>query len=136
MAFLPTGFVWNRRNVAWFIHTMTIGASGAIASQDAQNVSGLVAAKAAQAGRYTFTGPAGGMPGFRSFKGGFASLVGDATNAWGGTTVGFDSFFRAEHFDDRTNPPTVIGQFMNNSANADADLPSGTVVTVFLCVEY
>jgi len=134
MSFMPTGFVWNRRNVCWFIHTMTIGASGAITSQDAQNVSGLQAVKAAQAGRYTITGPT--SPAFRSFKGGFACLTGDATNAWGATTVGFDSFMRAEHFDDRTATPTVLLQFMNNSANADADLPSGTVVNLFVCVEF
>jgi len=135
MSFMPTGFVWNRRNVGWFIHQFTVGASGAISSQDAQNVSGLVASKDAAAGRYLLTGPAG--TGFRSFKGGFACLTGPATAQYGAISVGLDSIMRANHMDDRTNPPTFYLQFVGSSTNfADADVPSGTVVNVFVAVEF
>jgi len=134
MSFMPAGYVWNRRNVAWFIHTITIGASGAISSQDAAADSGVVAAKASQAGRYTLTFPG---KGFRKFQGAYTILIGDATNQFGAVSVGFDSLCRAEHIDDATNPPTVIVQFVNSSTNyTDADLPSGTVVKIHTCVEF
>lgn len=133
MSFMPAGYVWNRRNVGWFIHTMTIGASGAISSQDPAGDSGVIAAKQSQGGRYLCTLP---TRGFRKFHGGYAVLVGDATNAWGATTVGLDTIIRAEHIDDATNPPTVIVQFIAGASNNDADLPSGTVVHIHICVGF
>jgi hypothetical protein len=91
--------------------------------------------KAAQAGRYTITGPT--SPVFRSFKGGFTCLTGPDTASYGAVSVGLDSIIRANHMDDRTNPPTFLLQFTNSSTNyTDADLPSGTVVNVFICVEF
>lgn len=137
MSWLPSFGVWGHRNAATFLHIITTGTSGAIASQSPQSESGIVAAKtASKTGRYTLT-----VPGkYRKFLGGSICAVGPADNAYGAKTKGGVFFFRNQNVDSGSGPFTIDVQAANPSTDAtnyiDAEVPDGTILYISLRVGF
>ena len=131
MGALPMLGVVNRRNVTHFIHKVTTTTSGAVGSQDAPGVSGVVATKTAtKTGRYTL---ALGSK-FRVFLGGFVSLIGADDTAYT-TQKGFGSFFRDNDIDGGAADGTVEVQFTRTDTEADTELEDGAVAIFHIFVE-
>lgn len=135
MGALPELGAFNRRNVVHFIHTVVLGSSGAISSQDAANVSGIVATKTAtKTGRYTLQLPSK----YRKFHGGFACVTGPDDAVYGAKTKGLPCFLRDNDVDGGAADGTVELQFANPSTDAtnyiDAELPDSLTFTVHLWV--
>lgn len=109
---------------------MTIGAAGAITTSTA-NIgarAGLSVIKTlTEVGRYTFTLPSA----FKHWLGGNVSLIGPTDAIWGANTVGGPYWFwRNDNIDRGTKVGTIDLQFCASTDNADAELPSGTIVIV------
>lgn len=124
---------WVSRNAAvWYAHNMTIGAAGAISSQDAPGVCGCIAAKQGTAGNYLFTFlPSSPATYFRAILYRQASLLG----ALGATNTGSQLGWLSDNVTGGTRAGTIVQQWYNVSANAAADLPNGTVVTTVFCFD-
>jgi hypothetical protein len=114
-----------RRGVLSFIHAVTIGASGAISSQDGD--SGVVAAKQATAGQYTLTFPKA----FKKLVNCSATFEGTI----GATSTGSQLSVLTNNLTKGTKSGVLTVQWTNNSANAAADVPSGVVLTYYIDVE-
>lgn len=126
--------VYGLKGVIDLFLEMTIGASGAITTSTANigAAAGMTIAKtASKTGRYTLTLPSA----FKHFLEGVATLIGPTDAIWGANTVGGpDYFFRNNNIDRGTKAGTIDLQFSQNGSNADAELPSGTIVIVHLTV--
>ena len=126
----PYGGVWGRKGVTEAFIEMTIGASGAIttstANLDARG--GLTIVKTAtKTGRYTITLPSAQ----KHFLGGSVILIGPTDAIWGANTVGGPSWFwRNDNIDRGTKAGTIDLQFCASTDNADAEVPSGTIVVI------
>lgn len=132
MGALPQLGVYNHRNVLHFIHKVTTSTSGTIGSQDPTQ-DGITATKVGSTnGRYLLQLPSK----YRKFHGGFVTVIGPDTAAYGAKTKGLPSFFRANKVDANTPDGTVLLQFCNPSTDAtnyiDAELPDGTIFIVHL----
>ena len=125
--------VFGRRNATLFLHTIVLGAGGAIASQDAPADSGVVATKTAgEIGRYTLQFPKG----YRKFHGGTAIVVGPDDAVYGAKTKGNNAILRDVDIDGGALDGTVELQFLNPSTDAtnyiDAEVPDS--LTIYLQV--
>jgi len=128
----PMGGWFNQRNVVGFAHKVTLGATGALSSQEAASDTGIVCSARVSAGRYTLTLPSK----YRKFYGGVVSVIGPDTAVYGAKTKGLDYFFRADDVDANNKDGTVELQFVNPSTDAtnyiDSDLPDNTSFLVVL----
>ncbi|HET7036584.1 MAG TPA: hypothetical protein VFI42_12950 [Thermomicrobiaceae bacterium] len=136
MGALPNLGVFNRRNLIRFIHKVTTGASGAIASQDAPSDSGVTAVKTAtKTGRYTLTLPSK----FRKYDGGFVCVCGPDDAVYGAKSKGLPYIMRDNDIDGGAADGTIELQFLNPSTDAtnyiDAELPDNTMFYVHIFVE-
>jgi hypothetical protein len=115
-----------------FNHRVVLGASGAIASQDAAKDTGVSVVKtAAKTGRYTITFANGRR--FRQFRGGDCAIVGPTDVIYGANTVGADYFWRNDLL---STVGTLQIQFTRGDTNADAEVPDNFnfTITVFVKV--
>jgi hypothetical protein len=121
-----------RAGVMSFFATVTVGASGAISSQDKSEDTGMAQlVKNAAAGRYQLVLPER----YKKFLKGVVTVIGPNTAAYNANnTVGLLYFFRANDIDGNNKDGTIELQFVNGSAYADADVPSGTIFIVELVV--
>jgi hypothetical protein len=87
--------------------------------------------KNAAAGRYQIVLPER----YKVFLGGYVTLIGPNTAAYNANnTAGLPWIFRADDIDANNKDGTIELQFVNGSAYADADLPSGTIFIVEIIV--
>lgn len=124
----PVKGVYGYKGAVWGISELTIGAAGAISAQPTTK-GGISAVKNAAAGRYALTVPSG----YRHFFGGSVAVTGPSSAIYGANTVGGPSWFwRNNNIDRGTKAGTIDLQFCDSVNNADADLPSGTIVNITL----
>lgn len=130
----PIGGVIGRRGTTVLFHSITIGASGAITTQDTALASGIVAVKtAAKTGRYTLTLPST----YRNFLFGMAMIIGPDDVNYGANTTGLAAIFRDNDIDGNATSAkdgTIEVQFVQGTY-ADAEVPSGFIVKLRLDVE-
>lgn len=126
----------NMPGVSWFWGRGVTTTSGTLSTATQGGLwskSPVVISKvAATAGRYKLQLPNS----FYTFLGGFATLIGPNTAAYGANTTGFDYLFRQENIDAvqaTVVDGSVLLQFTQTSY-ADAELPDGTIFTVCLAV--
>lgn len=127
----PYRGVVGHRGLTTFIHIFTIGASGAISSQEPVGNTQVTATKtASKTGRYTLQIPCT----FRDLLWADTWLLGPADAAFAGANTGGGplAIWRQNDIDGQNNDGTIEVQFLNASAYADAELPSGTIVYVRL----
>jgi len=125
----------GRRGVTRFYHAITLTTSGTIGSQDSVQISGISAVKtAAKTGRYTLTLP----DAFKTFLGGFVTLIGVTDASFGAITTGNKWFFRNNNIDGGTKAGTIDVQFATNDGTniTDAELPTNTVIKLELALEW
>jgi hypothetical protein len=120
----PYKGVVGRKGVFKFVHTLLIGAAGAITSQDAD--SGVVAAKQGGAGLYTLTFPAA----YKKITGLGWSAIGVLT-----TGTGNQADWENNNLDGGTKAGTIQIQFRKNTDMSVADVPSGIVLKLEIEVE-
>lgn len=125
------GVVANK-GVMSFFASVTVGAAGAISSQDKSEFTGMAQiVKNAAAGRYQIVLPER----YRKFLGGNVTVIGPNTAAYNANnTAGLLYLWRANDIDGNNKDGTVELQFVNGSAYADADLPNPTTFIVELIV--
>ena len=125
----PSKGLYGYKGLVWAVCELTIGSAGAISAQPL-TVGAVVAVKTAtETGRYTLTVPSG----YRRFLGADVSLIGPTDAIWGANTVGGPSWFlRNNNIDRGTKAGTIDVQFAASTDNADAELPSGTIVNIVL----
>src|SRR3990172_9720255 len=115
---------YNRRNVTEFFHRIVLGASGAIASQDAPPVSGIVATKTgSEVGRYTLQLPSK----YRRLLDVHATILGTDDAALGAATTGSFSYVRDNDIDAGAADGTIELQFMQVSY-ADAEVTNDLTI--------
>ena len=118
----------KRKGIVRFGALITIGAAGAISSQDKSEFTGMNQAvkTAATTGRYTFQLPCL----FRNLRGADVTILGPDTANYGANTTGLAWFWRRNDIDtNNTNGAsnkdgTIELQFIQSSY-ADAEVPSG-----------
>lgn len=134
--FNPGSSIFNRRGVAEFYHRVTLGATGVIASQDAPNVSGIVAAKTGgEVGRYTLqlpVGPTGYK--YRSLLWVDAKIIG-ADDAAYTVAKGLDVLLRDNDVDGGALDGTIEVQFVRSDSDADAEVEDSRVLLFRVVVE-
>ncbi|HVQ52658.1 MAG TPA: hypothetical protein VMS92_21695 [Mycobacterium sp.] len=114
-----------------FNHRVVLGATGAISSQDAAALTGVVAVKTAtKTGRYTLTLANGRK--FKQFRGGNVSIVGLTDAIYGANTTGYKHHFRNDLL---STAGTIEVQFTRNTDNADAEVPDNFVLVIDLSVK-
>lgn len=125
----PGYSVFNRRNLVVFLHKVTLGATGAIASQDAPNESGVVVTKTAtKTGRYTLalpTGPTGFK--YRKLLWVDAKIVGADDTAYT-IAKGIDVLLRDNDIDGGALDGTIEVQFIRSDTDADAEVEDSRVL--------
>jgi len=123
------GTCGSRRGGQSFYTTLTIGASGAISTQDKSEDSGFaqVVKTAATTGRYTFTLPER----YKKFLKGVVTVIGPNTANYGANTTGLGNFWRANDIDGNNKDGTIELQFVQASY-ADAEVPSGVILLIEL----
>lgn len=129
MGFQPGLGVFNRRNTVKFLHRVVLGASGAIASQDPANESGIVATKTAtEVGRYTLQLPVG-PTGFKYRKLNWvdAKIVGADDTAYT-TANGLNVLLRDNDIDGGALDGTIDVQFCRTDTGADAEVENSRVL--------
>jgi len=126
----PTRGFANRRGVMYFSHQMLIGAAGAITSQDATAACGILATKQGTAGQYLFQL----LPTNMVFKN-IVELDTGLIGALGATNTGSTPGWLTNNITAGTKTCNILQQWSNVSANAAADLPSGTVVITTIALE-
>lgn len=137
---LPSKGNVGRRGVVHFWHTVTIGGSGAISSQDTDGT-GIVAVKtASETGRYTLTiGSTGSGVGsaYKKLLCADVMLIGPDDAVFGANTVGIHWFFRDNDVDGGAKDGTIELQFATRGGTNidDAEVPSGTVFKVHIAVD-
>lgn len=135
MGFQPGLGFFNRRNVVTFYHQVVLGVAGVVASQDAANVSGIVATKTGgQVGRYTLqipTGPSGFK--YRRLLWVGAQIVGTDTAALT-ASKGAVVFLRKDDIDANLLDGTIEVQFVQAIA-ALTDTEIQDSLTVLFRVE-
>lgn len=134
MGVQPVLGVWGRRNLTLFVHKVVFGATGVIASQDLPADSGVILGARISAGRYKATLPSK----YRTFHGGWATVLGPDTAVYGAKTLGNNFILRANKVDANTPDGTVLIQWLNPSTDAtnyiDADVPDNLSAFLFLVV--
>src|SRR5262245_20903746 len=113
-----------RKGCQTFLHSITIGASGAVTTQDAD--SGVSAVKNAGAGLYDLTLPSA----VKKFVSGHVTFIGTLTT---GTGNQYD--WETNNLDAGTKAGTIQLQFRRNDTMAVADVPSGVVIRLRIEVE-
>lgn len=124
--FPSKGFV-GRKGVMFFAHTVTVGAAGAISSQDSQASSGVTATKQATAGQYTYALPT-------AYKK-IVMLNAETIGALGAVTTGCTYTWLNDDIDANNKDGTIELQWCRSDTNAAADVPNGTIVLVTIAVE-
>lgn len=134
MGMQPILGVYGRRNFTIFVHKVVFGATGAIASQDLPQDSGVVIGARISAGRYKATFPSK----YRVFHGGWATVLGPDTAVYGAKTLGNNFILRANKVDANTPDGTVLVQWLNPSTDAtnyiDADVPDNLTAYLFFAL--
>lgn len=121
----PHKGVVARKGVISFVHTVTVGAAGAVSSQDAD--SGVVATKQGTAGQYLLAFPSS----YKKLVNCSYTFVG----AIGATTTGSQMTVITNNLTAGTKNNQLTVQFTNISAGAAADVPNGTILIFYIDVE-
>ena len=121
----PHKGVVGRKGSMDFVHTVTIGASGAISSQDAD--SGVVATKQGTAGQYILAFPNS----YKKLENVSYTFVGPI----GATSAGSQMTVITNNLTAGTKNNQLTVQFSNISAGAAADLPNGTIAIFYISIE-
>jgi|SRR5882724_3103282 len=116
----------GRRGVTYFAHELLVGAAGAITTQDAQALSGVVATKQAGVGLYTYDL----SNAFRKV----VELSAEFIGALGAVTTGCVYSWINNNIDRGTKSGTIQLQWVRSDTNAIADVPNGTIVLVTIGV--
>lgn len=114
-----------------FNHRVVLGASGAIASQDAAADTRVSVIKTAtKVGRYTITLANGRK--FKQFRGGSVEIVGLTDAIYGANTTGYKNHWRDDFI---STAGTIKLQFTQNGTNADAEVPDGFILNIVIIVK-
>jgi hypothetical protein len=123
----------KRRGVVRFSTLITIGAAGAISSQDKSEFTGMnqVVKTGGQTGRYTFQLPCL----FKNLRGADVTVIGPDSANYGANTTGLSFFWRrndidANNINGTSNKDGTIELQFIQASYADAEVPSGVSLLV------